>query len=276
MLNFIRSRISSRNPDLASGPVTTAAVSAATCIGSRSGNQDTFRAGTMVVCSPSRKQFFRQSILSWSGVELFCICDGVGGAYKGDAAAKGALLAIDQYLRQTEQNQRSLSQVLLEAAEAAQQWVQRFYRMNGLPGGCTLTMVGIRADEYAFLNIGDSPAFLLPPDHGILEMSCRHNLAWENLRNDLPVHAGDDSRLLAYLGMPGVTAERIAHTQIGILEPGCRILLCSDGITNVLAPESLEQALRSGMTALEIARNAAVPSDADNCTLVCLEILSTP
>ena len=276
MLNFLRSRVSFKKSTPPSGPMTTAAVSAATCIGSRSGNQDTFRAGTMVICSPPRKKFFRQSTLSWSGVELFCVCDGVGGAYKGETAAKGALLAIDQYLRQTAQHQLSLSQVLMEAAEAAQQWVQRFYRSNGLPGGCTLTMVGICGEEYAFLNIGDSPAFLLPPDHGILEMSNRHNLAWENLRNDLPVEDGDDSRLLAYLGMPGVTAEHIAHTQIGILEPGCRMLLCSDGITNVLAPESLEQALRSGMTAMEIAQNASIPSDADNCTLVCLEILSTP
>ena len=249
-----------------------AAFSAATFIGSRVGNQDTFRAGSRVPCSPARKRFTRAGVLQWNGTELFCVCDGVGGASRGDAAAKGALMAVDAYLTHADES-RPLKELALEAAEAAQRWVCNFYDRIGMYGGCTLAMLAIRENRYVFLNIGDSPGFLVSPDADILELSVRHNLAWQHMRMDQPVRNGEDAQLLRYLGMPGRTAAELADLREGSVHAGYRFLLCSDGITNAFPPETLEAALLQDVTATEIARAATEPEGADNCTLVCLEIL---
>lgn len=271
MLNHIVTYIKKRRDPLRK-PASRAAFSAATCIGSRSGNQDTFRAGRAVACSPAAKEFFRSGTLAWSGTEMFCVCDGVGGACSGDAAARGALKAIRSYLAHADET-LPLKTLALEAAEAAQRWVCDFYKRSGRKGGCTLVLLAVREKSYVFVNIGDSPGFLVSPDADILELSVRHNLAWEHRRAGLPAKAGEESKLLRYLGMPDMTAAQIAHVREGTVHPGYRFLLCSDGITNGVPPRCLETAALSGVPARQVAREAARQEDADNCTLVCVEIL---
>ena len=253
---------------------TTAVVeySAGSCIGSRRENQDNFRAGRRVPFIKAGRKTVAQGVLKLDDMDLFCVCDGVGGGYRGDLAAKYALKAIKRYLDATHTDVQSLRTILLEAAEAAQREVCAFYETAHNVGGCTLAMIALRGARYAFLNIGDSPGFLIPFGGTIQELSQRHNLAWEKLRMNLPVGQTDGNRLLHYLGMNDMAAEEIAYITEGTLTEGDRILLCTDGVTNTFPLPSLEKAVCSNMTAGQITGAAAQNEGSDNCTAICLMI----
>lgn len=246
--------------------------SAGSAIGSRRANQDNLRAGRRVPFIRAGRLSVVRGVLKLKDMDLFCVCDGVGGGYRGDLAAKYALKAIKRCLKTMHTPGLSLREILLEAAEAAQREICAFYETARCPGGCTLVMAALRGDRYAFLNIGDSPGFRIPRDGQILELSQRHNMAWEKLRMDLPVEQTDSNRLLRYLGMEDMTAEEIAYVTEGTLTEGDMLLLCTDGVTNTFSLPSLEKAVRDGLTAGQIAEAAAQNEGADNCTAVCLTI----
>lgn len=253
-------------------PTASAAYSAGSHIGSRRNNQDNLRAGSAIPCIRSCRSFSREGVIQIRDLELFCVCDGVGGGYRGELAAKYALKAIHRFMRSEEPCGLSLRDALIRAAEWAQTEVCEFYRTVQAEGGCTLVMAAVRGDAYAFLNIGDSPGFLLPADGGIIELSRRHNMAWEKLRTDQIPAPSDRNHLLRYLGMAGTSAEAMAHITEGRLQEGDCLLLCSDGVTNAYLPPSLAEAIRRGTAAAEITAAAARAEKADNCTAVCLTI----
>lgn len=254
------------------GPTAVVEYSAGSYIGSRRGNQDNLRAGRKVPFIKAGERTAVKGVLALADMELFCVCDGVGGGYRGDLAAKFALKAIKRYLKAAKTAERPLREILLDAADAALKEVCAFYETARNLGGCTLVMIALRGDRYAFLNIGDSPAFLIPHDGSILELSQRHNMAWEKMRMGLPAEPSDSNRLLRYLGMEDITAEDIAYITEGTLAEGDWILLCTDGVTNTFSLVSLEDAIRSGLTADQIAEAAAQNEKADNCTALCLRI----
>lgn len=253
-------------------PTVVVEYSAGSAIGSRRANQDNLRAGHKVPFIRAGRSAAVRGMLKLKDMDLFCVCDGVGGGYRGDLAAKYALKAIKRCLKVIDTPSLSLRDILLEAAETAQREVCAFYEMARSLGGCTLAMVALRGDRYAFLNIGDSPGFRIPRDGQISELSQRHNMAWEKLRMDLPVAQTDSNRLLRYLGMEDMTAEEIAYITEGTLAEGDMLLLCTDGVTNTFSLPSLEKAVCDGLTAGQIAEAAAQNEGADNCTAVCLTI----
>mgnify|MGYP003292120544 CR=1 FL=1 len=241
-------------------------------IGSRRTNQDNLRAGSKCPLIKARSATLAKGTIQLQDMDLFCVCDGVGGGYRGDLAAKYALKAIKRYLKTACTPQLSLRTIALEAAERAQAEVCGFYETAQKAGGCTLSMIALRGDHYVYLNIGDSPGFLIPFDGTIFELSQRHNLAWEKLRMGLPAREGDSSRLLNYLGMEGMSAQNIAYVTEGHLSVGDHILLCTDGVSSTFSPPSLEKSIRNKTTAGQITKAAAAMQDADNCTAVCLTV----
>lgn len=246
--------------------------SAGSYVGSRRKNQDNFRVGRRVPFVRSGVAKAVKGVICLRDMDLFCVCDGIGGGYRGELAAKYAMKAVKRYMKKTPNVQRPLREILLEAAHSAQSEVCAFYETMQSVGGSTLSMIALRGDQYAYLNIGDSPGFLIPHDGRIFELSQRHNLACEKLRMNLPAERSDSNQLLHYLGMEGQRVENIAYVTEGRLEVGDRILLCTDGVTNVYSPQSLEAAVRGDLTAGLIAKAAAQSKDADNCTAVCLTV----
>lgn len=237
-------------------------------IGRRKKNQDNLRAGSKLPYIGARRKFCRQGTMRIRDMELFCVCDGIGGGYRGDLAAKYALKAIRRFMRSGIAREMPLKEVILKAADRAQREVCGFYETIKEMGGCTLVMVAVRGDAYAFLNIGDSPGFLIPADGEICELSQRHNLAWERLRMGQPPDPFDYNCLQRYLGMAGSEAEALAYITEGRLQEGDHLLLCSDGVTNAHTLYDLQDALRRGMTAGQIAQTAGYAERADNCTAV--------
>lgn len=246
--------------------------SAASAQGSRTQNQDNLGITGEFVWARVEKPFARSGQVALGALRIFSICDGIGGAAMGELASRNALMGVQQYLLETQNADGDLQRLLLGAAEAAQRQVQAMYRRLRCLGGCTLTMLAVRDTEYALVNVGDSPAFLLGAEENeLIELSQSHNLAAIKTRMGLEPEYGDDCRLVNYLGKAAETAE-MAHVTGGILRAGDRFLLCSDGVTNALSRAELQQMLLGEVSAEEIVSRAAKTDGSDNCTAIHLKL----
>lgn len=247
---------------------------AASCRGSRRSNQDNLCAGAELPWMDPAKDFSAQGTLETGKTQIFCVCDGVGGESFGDVAS---LLCLEQVMQvSVEQSQMPMKDLLLEAAERANSSVKAFFGRLGQRGGCTMTILAVRNDRFTFLNIGDSPAFLLRRAEGaepvLTEMSRRHNLKWEKLRNGETPGPRDSGYLLRYVGDPVRAATAQAYVTEGSLRSGDALLLCTDGVTNQLDNSILQLALESGTDAKILVERAAEAPNSDNATAICLQI----
>lgn len=246
--------------------------SVGTCIGSRRQNQDNLRCTYRIPYIRRRRRFSKKGTARINNLEMFCVCDGIGGGERGDLAAKYALKAIKRFFKETDTNVLPLRECVLQAAQRAQDKVCGFYDAIQESGGCTLALLAVRGDSFVFLNIGDSPGFLFPGEGGLIELSRRHNMAWEKKRAGHEANPGDENRLLRYVGMPGTTAEAMAYISTGKLEEGDGVMLCTDGVTNVFHLSGLPDVFHGGLTAGEMVKIAGREERADNCTAICLKV----
>lgn len=245
--------------------------SAASDIGMRKMNQDNYFVDGEPAFRDASPHHEKKGLLDTGKLQLICVCDGIGGGSRGELASLTALKTMEQFVQDPELDTMPLPQVLEAAAEAAQAAVSSLFETQIRPGGCTLTMLGIRADEWAFLNIGDSPGFFLAQDtEQMKELSVRHNMEWEKRRRGEMPDAKDSCCLLRYLGKFGFTAAELADLTRGMLRPDDRLLLCSDGVTNAAAPAQLQEELACGADAARLVSQSARIPGADNCTAVCL------
>lgn len=234
--------------------------------GQRRINQDNLCVGDLLA---DVEAFFEKNG-QWTGIGplILCVCDGIGGGSMGDTAALLALKGV-QTVARTATADENLEELVLSAADEAHKRVCHFFRQSGQPGGCTMALVAIRRNEFAFLNIGDSPAFLLhSSSRTLVELSCRHNLEWHKRRRGIAPLAADDRYLMRYIGKDGTSVSIMAHTLSGVMSSGDRMLLCSDGIVSAFAPQQLYRALEDGSCAASLVKQSAAIPGADNCTAI--------
>ena len=172
--------------------------------GQRRSNQDNLCVGRQLpFIEQPEHPFSAEGSLLTDTVQIFCVCDGVGGARMGDIAALMALEAVSQAVYTDPQ--QPLTDLVLEAAEAAQKSVTSFFSSLGHSGGCTLVLLAVHRKDYVFVNIGDSPAFhWMQAENELTELSCRHNLEWHKQRMGLEPEPGDSRYLMAYIGKVGM------------------------------------------------------------------------
>lgn len=263
--------------------------SAATAIGGREENQDALWIDGLSLSQGD----WAEAAGECEGLLLAVVCDGIGGGFAGkeasDAARRGveAAWAEMQEAGLTEQRDK-----LLQLAGRAQDSVIRFYEQGGGWGGTTLTMALVEPDGcFTLLNIGDSPAFL---EHNgdVTEVGFRQNLAGYRKRDGLPVRPTDGYQLMCCLGLShrGVLRDPLAAAWLaeGRLEPGDRLLLCSDGLEELpftqewndsfegkdedrLLLDYLAMALQRGEDAQRLVHTAEALPGADNCTAILIE-----
>ena len=237
--------------------------------GARSTNEDNLMVGVEHPFFDTDRAVQLHGTVDTGSVQMFCVCDGIGGACLGDMAAMTALDGIRGFLGSAPNTAgRDLEQTTMDAVEHAQQQVSQLYRRMRRRGGCTLALIAVCRGEFVAVNIGDSPIFLGRQGGGPLrELSCRHTLAWEKQRRGLPADRYDDGCLTRYIGKTNATARQMAHVTRGTLKPEDCILICSDGVTNTIPPDGLGAALQR-ISLADLVEQAAGQEAADNCTAI--------
>ena len=212
---------------------------------------------------------------------LGIVCDGMGGAKAGNVASQ---LAVETFLQtakaQPPEQWRNEPEALLHfAAEQANGAVHFRANVDADCRGMGTTMVAalVVGDRAYILNIGDSRCYLVRPegitkvtrDHSVVEdLVARGQITPEQARqhpqkNLITRALGAESRLRADLFRQP-------------MEPGDALLLCSDGLSNMVSDQELLYEVLHGGPAedccrrlLDIALSRGAP---DNVTAVLLQM----
>ena len=205
------------------------------------------------------------------------VCDGMGGARAGNVAST---MAVDLFMRRfleqkDEPNDQERMQV--SAALANQEVFQRAADDPNCAGmGTTLVAALAGPGEAVILNEGDSRAYhinqegivLVTRDHSLVEdMVERGELTREEARN----HPNKNLITRALGAEPVLLADCFRQT----MAPGDCLLLCSDGLSNVVTEqEMLYEVIHGGEAGtccqrlLDIALHRGAP---DNVTAVLIQ-----
>ena len=174
------------------------------------------------------------------------VADGMGGMADGRAVSQGAVEALLQ-LFSAIRPEGDVPRQLREGVFAASDGL--FERFLGR-GGTTAVAVRIFDNALHWISVGDSAIFL-KRSGGVFQLNrehtCLNDLYLRELEQE-PVDKGraegheDARRLTAFVGMQDLrTADQSLRPLP--LEPGDTLLLCSDGISGVLSPAELLEAM---------------------------------
>lgn len=176
---------------------------------------------------------------------LFLVCDGMGGHQGGDIASRLAIETINKELLFQDIN--DLPAALEEAVQTANRIIwetgQTDERLNEM--GTTVTAAVILDEQLLVAHVGDSSLFVFRVDE-IIKLTSEHTLA-EHMRQDGLI-ARDDERYKSFnhvltraLGIDNNV--EIEIQQIKVIADDW-ILLCTDGLSNLVEPQEIRDLLR--------------------------------
>ena len=165
---------------------------------------------------------------------LFIVADGMGGHNAGDFASRCAVETMVDYIENTDETRpiRLLGEAVQAANRAVVEKASSDKSMAGM--GTTLVACSIAEDCLYLVNIGDSRLYLL--DEGIEQITRDHSLVEEMVRagqlarEDARTHPEKNVITRAV----GIRSALKADFFDVALNPGDIILLCSDGLTNMV------------------------------------------
>ena len=208
------------------------------------------------------------------GRVIALVCDGMGGARAGNVASTMAVeLFMKEFLNQTG-DARAEERMQRAAALANQEVFQRSIREEDCAGmGTTLVAALVGEREAVVLNEGDSRAYHINGD-GIVLITRDHSLVedlverGELTREQARTHPHKNLITRALGAEPVLMADCFRKEMV----PGDYLLLCSDGLSNLVGEqEMLYEVIHGGeeetccQRLLEIALNRGAP---DNVTAV--------
>jgi len=207
---------------------------------------------------------------------LLVVADGLGGAHGGEVASRIAVdVVVDELARRPLPADRTLRLAMRRAVERAGRALDETARAKPelATFGTTLTAALIVWPEAWIAHVGDSRAYLwrdgrldqLTRDHTMAERMREEGIVgrrqrlpnWESVLWNALGPSGDEPQL----------EER--HER---LEPGDRLLLCSDGLTRHLRNDDLAKQLARRTPARELCEELVAAANAaggeDNITVV--------
>ena len=183
---------------------------------------------------------------------LFIVADGMGGRAGGEIASRVTVETISQIVRQElggqshEMMPDSLMSALRQGISAANTAVWNQARSNPELRGMGTTCVAllVKGSKGALGNIGDSRAYLLRSGE-FLQITSDHSLVQEHvLAGDLSPSEARSSRYRNVITRAiGLTEDVDPDIDTIDFRDGDTILLCSDGLTNMLPDRAIGQIL---------------------------------
>lgn len=176
---------------------------------------------------------------------LFMVADGMGGHKGGEVASKMAIELIDRMFN-IQNNTKDYEQLLKEVIEKAN---YRIYEESQMRSDCsdmgtTLTTTFINKDSLLIAHIGDSRVYLIR-DKKIYQLTEDHSLVGELLRN------GEITSEMAQKHPHRNILTRALGTESKVeidmqnykLKQGDLLLLCTDGLTNLVNEKEILQVI---------------------------------
>ena len=212
----------------------------------------------------------------YAGPHLLAVCDGVGGAARGDiasATAVGQLRRLD-----TDDVEDLLGQVagaLHRAHDRIGELVDEDPSLTGT--STTATVALFDGTTLGLGHVGDSRAYLLR-DGQLRQLTTDHTFV-QTLIDDGQI-TEEESRVHPHRNLILKAIDGIHDLEPDLFElqtqPGDRLLLCSDGASGVLDAARLTDILRSGnadYAAVELVRASLEAGSSDNVTCLVADVI---
>jgi len=219
-------------------------------------------------------------------LNLFVVSDGMGGEAHGEIASAMAVETVVKTCMDEKTETVATSaemqpgwsdqtRLLLNSAHLANKKIYESAEANPQQQGmgATLTAAWINGEKLSVVHVGDSRVYLLRS--GVLQqLTSDHSLVAEQVRRGILTaaeaeHSELQSVLLRALGtQPEVEVDAEEHT----LFPGDILLLCSDGLTRMVAEQKIAATLQSESDPVKAAEKLVALANenggADNVTVV--------
>jgi serine/threonine protein phosphatase PrpC len=200
---------------------------------------------------------------------LFIIADGMGGHSFGLEASRIAIqqmtqVVLQNILKSKQLGDEFLSAMLVESVQLANRAIYQWSQLKGYNVGTTLTAALVLASKAYIVNVGDSRTYRHDPQNGLLQITCDHSLvaslvaAGAITREEMYTHP-DRNKIYRCLGNENtLDVDRFVID----LRSGDTLLLCSDGLWEMVRDQHIERVLR---------RNSSAPQSANELLEVALK-----
>jgi serine/threonine protein phosphatase PrpC len=198
---------------------------------------------------------------------LFVVCDGMGGHAGGDIASNLALRTVfhsvfesnlalgDAQKPSLRFQQNSLQGAIHRAHHAIREQVQREPKLEGM--GTTFAAIQVNPGGMILSHVGDSRIYRWSARRGLVQLTRDHSLV-NQLKERGRLKEGDAERMKnVIVNAVGVTACRPETTVVQRHE-GDVYLLCSDGLTDLVPHERIQDIVERNHESLERAAQELV------------------
>ena len=209
----------------------------------------------------------------------FAVADGMGGMAAGEVASRLAITLLVRHVLETPDWILGLQEP--HGSEVIDRAAQRFRDVNeavleqaqsgpGLKGmGTTLSLAMSLGNDLIIAHVGDSPMFLAR--RGTLYRLTRDHTMGEKLARLGVTEAGRFHHVLTHaIGIPGTGGEPDIRRYR--LADGDRLLLCTDGLTDMVDDETIARELGREVRSADVCRTlidlALANGGRDNVTVV--------
>jgi serine/threonine protein phosphatase PrpC len=218
-------------------------------------------------------------------VGLYVVADGMGGHSAGDVASGLATNALAQHATITllpieidsASSVPDMDTWLREAVNVANATVHEQRKLAGTNMGTTLVMAYVANGQAHVAHVGDSRAYLINAA-GIQQVTIDHSLVQRlvDTKQLTPEEARvHPQRNVIYknLGDRSSVAPDITHVE---LQPGDRLLLCSDGLSTEIEDQAIHQIVMAATSPQDACRQLTAAANAaggrDNITTIIVQM----
>ncbi len=206
---------------------------------------------------------------------IFIVADGMGGHNAGDFASRYATECVVSQIEQS--MEKNPIKLIRHAYEAANEGIiaEAKQRADREGMGTTLVVASIIDDYLYVANVGDSRLYVIDDD--ICQITRDHSLVEEMVRageidrNEARVHPLKNKITRAVGGAGDVKVDFFDMK----LKEGDLILMCTDGLTNMVEDEEIRMIVKSSSDLASIAENLIAKANKnggiDNIGVVIIE-----
>lgn len=220
------------------------------------------------------------AIFDLSQPQLYAVFDGLGGEEGGEVSSRTACDVMEEMHKELiDCPQDELYNRFCDFATEANKRICKELRSYLYPrGGTTFVAVQLSDDVIHAFYLGDSRIYLGYEDSMYL-ITEDHTVAMEKIKNnemtpEEALRSRENHILTHFLGdQPGAKRVEVAVSPFFKIQPGMVILLCSDGLHDMVDPRIIWDILKNSKSpALDLVEAALANGGYDNCTPVVIRI----